>query len=163
MFDISGIKNKNIIGIYIIYISFIFKSSTFTLNFLMHIPNTELNQHLEKPIKPKTFATKNINVVKTGLISKKPQNMKNSHVNFKVPGKPAYKIHIVIIDIPNIGVNCNIPETSTTDLELNLLCIQSTKKNINDDKNPCVIENKIPAVIALLSPQQNVRYIKFIS
>ena len=84
-------------------------------------------------------------------------------MNFNVPGKPAYKTHIKIITIPNIGVIWSIPEISTTDLELNRRCKQSTIKNINADNAPCVVENKTPPNIAFVSPQQNVRKIKFIS
>lgn len=84
-------------------------------------------------------------------------------MNFKVPGNPAYKTHMVIMAIPSIGVICNTPDISTTFLELKRLCRQSTIKNIKADKAPCVAENKIPPSIALVSPQQNVKNIKFIS
>jgi hypothetical protein len=36
-------------------------------------------------------------------------------------------------------------------------------KNIKADSAPCVAEKRIPPKIALVSPQQNVRKIKFIS
>jgi hypothetical protein len=35
--------------------------------------------------------------------------------------------------------------------------MQSTKKNIKADKNACVALNKIPATIALVSPQQKTK------
>jgi hypothetical protein len=41
--------------------------------------------------------------------------------------------------------------------------MQSTKKNINADKNECVAVNKIPPTIAFTSPQQKTKNIKFIS
>lgn len=37
--------------------SFIVKSKGITFKFFFNRPNTKLNQHLLKPIKPKTFAT----------------------------------------------------------------------------------------------------------
>lgn len=55
-------------------------------------------------------------------------------MNLTVPGKPEYKIHITKTEIPRLGVVCKIPDNSSVDLELYRRCIQSTKKNIKDDK-----------------------------
>jgi len=73
---------------------------------------------LEKPNKPKQFAIKIIKIVLKGAISKNEVNIKNSLVNFKVPGKPEYNTHIKMIIIPKLGVLWIIPDNSTTDLEL---------------------------------------------
>lgn len=56
-----------------------------------------------------------------------------------------------------------MPFTSIKDLVWYLLYMQSTKKNIKADKNEWVAVNKIPPTIALVSPQQKTRKIKFIS
>lgn len=61
------------------------------------------------------------------------------------------------MDIPSTGVICNIPEISTTDRELNLLCTQSTKKNINVDKEPCIKTKRIPFMVIEVSPQFKVK------
>jgi sortase (surface protein transpeptidase) len=52
--------------------------------------------------------------------SNKPENIINSLENFNVPGKPEKKTHMKNIHTPKLGVKCNIPETSTTYLELYL-------------------------------------------
>jgi len=59
--------------------------------------------------------------------------------------------------MPNIGVICKIPDNSTTDLELKRLCIQSTKKNIKVEREPCITINNIPETSIFASPQQNVK------
>ena len=43
--------------------------------FLYDIPNMELNQHLEKPIKPKQFAIKNVNKHENGEKLKKEEKI----------------------------------------------------------------------------------------
>jgi len=72
-------------------------------------------------------------------------------------------MHIIIIVVPKRGLICKIPESSTIDLVLKRLYIQSTKKNISADNAPWVIENNIPPKTALVSPHINVTYIIFIS
>jgi hypothetical protein len=67
--------NKKTIGIYIIYNSFIFKSNGVIVWFFKFIPKTASNQHFEKPIKPKTLATKNKKSDSVGDNSNKPQKM----------------------------------------------------------------------------------------
>jgi len=62
-------KNK------IIYISFIVKSNDACEEFFVFIPKTILNQHLEKPIKPITFAINKIKKHKNGEDSKKPEKI----------------------------------------------------------------------------------------
>ena len=72
-------KNKNThkkqIDEYTIKISFLLRSNGFVLCFFNDVPKTTSNQHFEKPIKPKTLATKNINIVINGVISNKPQKI----------------------------------------------------------------------------------------
>jgi len=59
---------------YTIYNSFLFKSNGAFLLFFKNIPNVILNQHLEKLIKPITFAVKNKNTVSTGKMLNKLLN-----------------------------------------------------------------------------------------
>ena len=89
--------------------SFEFKSIIFSFDNLIDIPNKILNQHLQNPTTPIKFA-KNNNVI----LNKKDipiiwEKIKNSHVNFIVPGIPQYNIHIVNIAIPKLGVICIKP------------------------------------------------------
>ena len=81
------------------------------------MPKIALNQHFENPIKPKQLAMKKTIKHETGAKSKKEENIKNSVVNFSVPGRPEKKIHINITEIAKLGVNCSIPDISITDLE----------------------------------------------
>lgn len=67
--------NKNEIDIHIMYISLIFKSNGANLWFFKFIPNVASNQHLEKPIKPRTLAMKNNKIVKVGVNSNRPQKI----------------------------------------------------------------------------------------
>ena len=122
-----------------------------------------LNQHLLNPIRPTTLAIKIKKKAKRKEDSIIPRNIKISDENFNVPGKPEYNIFIKSIDTPRLGVICKIPEISDTFLELNLFCTQSTIKNINVDNAVCVIQNKNPPYRDKLDPQQNAKYIKFIS
>jgi hypothetical protein len=62
-----------------------------------------LNQHLEKPIKPKQLAEKIVRIVENKEKSIKLLNKQNSTENFKVPGKPAKKIHIKNKIIERLG------------------------------------------------------------
>jgi len=103
-----------------IYNSFDVKSNGKKYRFFKFKPKTELNQTLEKPTRPKTLAVNKSIPQITGEISYNPEKIKNSHENFSVPGKPAYKMHINSIDIPSIGVKCKILQTSITERELNL-------------------------------------------
>jgi len=67
--------NKNIIGMYSMYTSLILRSYGICFIFLVAKPNTESNQHLEKPISPKTLAIKKIKKHITKETSNNPQNM----------------------------------------------------------------------------------------
>lgn len=67
--------NMNIIGIYIIYNSFVFKSKGLFLLFFKFIPKVASNQHLENPINPNTLAIKNTKSVNVDVNSKRPQNI----------------------------------------------------------------------------------------
>lgn len=78
-------------------------------------------------------------------------------MNLTVPGKPEYKIHITKTEIPRLGVVCKIPDNSSVDLELYRRCIQSTKKNIKDDKKAWVSINNIAVVIPKESPQHSIK------
>ena len=113
--------------------SFIFESANF-----VDIPNKILNQLLQKPTIPKKFTIK---------IKKKHKNGENwfnaekiviSDTNFIVPGTPENIIIIIKIAIAKLGVVCITPQRLVTLRVLYLFCMQSTKKNINDDKNACV-------------------------
>lgn len=146
-----------------IYNSFEFKSITCSFESFSDIPNKTLNQHLQKPTTPIRLANINsisVNNSETPIIC---ENIKNSQVNFIVPGIPQYKIHIRKIQIPKFGARCITPDTSSVDLELNRLCTQSTKKNIKADKNECVMVKKIALMQPVESPQHNIMYIIFIS
>ena len=81
------------------------------------IPNNTLNQDLQKPINPRTFATNKVIAHNVKEISIKPLNIKNSTINFNVPGNPEKKIIIKIIFNPKFGVCCKIPLTSIIDLD----------------------------------------------
>ena len=62
-------------GIYTKYNSFLFKSNGLLICFFKLIPKTVSNQHLEKPINPRTLAIKKTNRDNTGVISKRPQKI----------------------------------------------------------------------------------------
>jgi hypothetical protein len=85
-----------------------------------------LNQHLQNPTNPITLAIKIRTQVNGIDVSSIPIKIYSSHVNFKVPGRPEYKTHITIINIPKLGVSCKTPEISDTLRELKRLCKQST-------------------------------------
>lgn len=126
-------------------------------------PKTTLNQHLLKPIKPKKFEPKSKTIHVNGATSRSPLYMYNSLMNFNVPGNPEYKTVMIKIDTPKLGVVCINPEISETNRDLYRFCIQSTKKNIKDDSNECVIHNIIPPKKHNVSPQRNTKYNKLIS
>ena len=69
----NDVITKKIKLIKIIYISFIVRSLIFEI--LKFNPKIELNQHLEKPIKPKQFAIKKVMKHDTGEKSKNDENM----------------------------------------------------------------------------------------
>jgi hypothetical protein len=77
--------------------------------FLLGNPKTKLNQTLLNPIKPSTLTTNIKKMQDNQEFSIKVENIKNSHENLIVPGKPAYITHITIISIPIFGVTCNKP------------------------------------------------------
>lgn len=114
--------------------SFFDKSNISVFLVFKFIPNKTLNQDLQKPIRPKTLAISSVKKHTEKETSIKPEKIKNSTINFNVPGNPEKKIIINIILNPRLGVCCNIPFTSIMDRDSYLLYIQSTKKNINADK-----------------------------
>jgi hypothetical protein len=133
-----------------------FKSITFIFDSFADIPNSALYQHLQNPTTPIKFAKNsniNVNIKDTPINCVK---IKNSQVNFIVPGKPQYNIVIINIAIPKLGVKWINPTTSKVERELNRRCIQSTKKNINADKNECVTINKIALIQPVESPQHSI-------
>ena len=79
---------KNNKTLLIVAISRKFKSYTFIHLNLKSIPNKTLNQHLLKPTRPITLATKINKHVKFKDNSDNPKNIKISAENFKVPGSP---------------------------------------------------------------------------
>jgi hypothetical protein len=109
-------KIKKKLQIFIISNSFIFKSTGKYLKVLGFIPNKQLNHNFEKPIIPKKFEHI-ISIKKLKLSNSiKFEKIKNSLVNFNVPGNPKKKIHIIKIQIPRLGVVWSIPDSSRTDL-----------------------------------------------
>ena len=61
--------------VYRIYNSLIDKSNGINLRFLLFIPNVILNQDLQKPIKPMTFAIKSNMQQDNGAVSNKPEKI----------------------------------------------------------------------------------------
>jgi hypothetical protein len=75
MFEENVKINKNIIEEYIMYNSFIVRSNGAKYWFFKFIPKVASNQHLVKPTRPKTLATKKTISVSVGVISNKPQKI----------------------------------------------------------------------------------------
>jgi hypothetical protein len=89
---------------------------------------------LLNPTKPKKLAMNSNIIEDNGAVSKSPLYIYSSLVNFIDPGIPAYNTFINNRDKPKLGVVCNTPDISETRRDLYLLWMQSTKKNIKDER-----------------------------
>ena len=103
-----------------------------------------MNQFFENPINPRQFATTTKKIESTAEKSIRLLIMQNSIENFKEPGSPEKKIHMINMNIDRLGRNNDNPFICRIDLEWSLLYIQSTRKNIKAERNACVSENKNP-------------------